>query len=153
MTTTQEKIFEVFREFKIQKNGRLQFMSFNILSWDKLLREDFRNAMEDLISEKYIVQEKDCYVLTKTGYNYIYRNYSIDDTRALIMDVFQNYGVGVGEVLMQNSFFSWHTTEDRFHIDNLGLAMKDLISEGLIEITETGNFKLTKFGYDKIYGG
>lgn len=151
MTNTQEKILEVFKKFKTPKDGIIKLQSFNTQTWDRKSQDEFNSAMQQLISDVYVSTKDGWYVLTEDGYNYIYRKYSIEDTKQLIMNVFRNHKVGVGGILMQNNFITLQQTAERFHFDNFTFALQSLISDGLIEVNEIGYYKLTQSGYDRIY--
>lgn len=107
--------------------------------------------MQQLISDEYISIKDNWYVLTEKGYDHLYSDYSIEDTKDLILGVFRKHKVGVGEILMQNHFISLQQDMDRFHFDNFNAALHSLIAEGQIEINEKNYYKLTQSGYDKIY--
>ena len=151
MTNTQEKILDVFKKHKTPKDGLIKPQSFDIRSWDRRSQDEFPEAMKQLIADGYSSVKDDWYVLTEKGYNHIYCDYSIEDTKEIILGVFRKHKVGVGEILMQNHFISVQKNADRFHFDNFNSAMQSLISDGLIEITDKGYTKLTQSGYDKIY--
>ena len=151
MTSTQEKILEVFKKHKTPKDGVIKPQSFDIRSWDRRSQDEFQDAMNQLITDGYVSTKDNWYVLTEIGYDHNYSEYSIEDTKELIMGVFKKHKVGVGEILMQNHFITLQQTMERFHFDNFNSAIQGLISDELFEITDKGYYKLTQSGYDKIY--
>jgi len=151
MTNTQEKILEVFKEHKVSRNGVLKPQSINIRSWDRRSQDEFENEIKQLIEDEYIFIKDSWYVLTDKGCDYIYRNYSIETTKSLILEVFKKHKIGIDEIIMQNSFIKLQQSVDRFHFDNFTLAFQNLISDEYIEIAGNNCYKLTKLGYDNIY--
>lgn len=151
MTDTQEKIFEVFKKHKTPKDGVIKPQSFDIRNWDRRIHDEFQDAIGQLITDNYVSTKDGWYVLTEKGYNHIYSNYTIEDTIELILDVFRKHKVIVGEILMQNHFIKPQQDMDRFHFDNFSIAMQKIIVDGLIELTKEGCYKLTQFGYNRIY--
>ena len=151
MTNTQEKILDVFKKHKTPKEGILKPQSINIRIWDRRSQDEFENAMKQLIADEYVSVKNEWYVLTEKGYNHIYCDYSIEDTKELILEVFRKHKIGVGEILMPNHFISLQQNIDRFHFDNFTIAIQSLILERLIENTDKSYYKLTQSGYDKIY--
>lgn len=151
MTNTQEKILEVFKKHKVPVNGILKPQSINFRTWDRRSQDEFQISMNELIEEGYVSVRDNWYVLEEKGYRYIYRNYSIEDTKKIILDVFRKHKVGVGEILMSNHFITTQQNAERFHFDNFNSAMQDLIADGLIEFTDKGYYMLTQLGYDNIY--
>lgn len=152
MTSTQEKILEVFKEFKIAINGILNPQSLNsrIRTWGKRSQDESTEAIKQLITGGYISSDDKWYILLEKGYNYIFRNYSIEDTEQLILDVFRKHKIGVGEILMQNSFLSFRQEAERFHFENFNNAILNLHTKRLIESSDMG-YKLTQAGYERIY--
>lgn len=152
MTNTEQKILDVFKEFKTSRNGVLkpQSLDSRIRSWDRRSQDESRASIQQLISDEYITINDNWYILLDKGYDYISKDYSIEDTEALILDIFRKHKKGIGEMLMTNSFLAVQQSAERFHFDNFDNAFKSLISKGLLEQVERG-FRLTQKGYDTIY--
>jgi hypothetical protein len=152
MTNTQQKILEVFKEFKTSLNGVLkpQSLDSRIRNWDRRSQDEAANAVEQLIKEEYISTNDNWYVLLEKGYNHLFSDYKLEDTENIILDVFKKHKIGVGQMLMTNSFISTQNSAERFHFDNFNNAINSLIQKHLIESTERG-YILTQSGYEKIY--
>jgi hypothetical protein len=152
MTNLQERILEIFKDLKTSKNGVQKPQSFDskIRLWDRRSQDEAEQAIADLITDNYMSVNESWYVLTEKGYNYIYRDYSIEDTEEIILDIVRNHKVGVGNIIIQNWFTSTQQSADRFHFDNFNKALQNIIDKDFLENTEQG-LKLTSSGYEKIY--
>lgn len=152
MTNTAEKILEVFKEFKTPVNGVLkpQSLDSRIRNWDKRSQDEAANAINQLITDEYISTKDNWYVLLEKGYTHLFSGYKLEDTENIILSVFAKHKIGVGQMLMTNSFITLQNSVERFHFDNFNNAINSLIEKGLIQTTERG-YILTQNGYDKIY--
>ena len=74
MTSTQEKILDVFKQNNIPKNGILSPQLIDYFSWDRLSQDEFPDAMQGLINDGFVSTKDIWYVLTEKGYNCIYKD-------------------------------------------------------------------------------
>jgi hypothetical protein len=152
MTNLQEQILEVFKDFKVSRNGVMNPLSLDmrIKKWDSNSRNDSATAVKELIGNGYISFDQNWYTLLDKGYDHIFYGYSIADTESLILGEFKSRKISIGHRLMRDSLSPLQQSLERFHFDNFNPALKNLILVGLIEI-EDRSYKLTQKGYDKIY--
>jgi hypothetical protein len=70
-------IMDVFRDFKVGKNGSLlvQLLSNKKNGWNEVDQDNFGQALKELEEVGYIREGKNGFILTEKGYNYLYPNY------------------------------------------------------------------------------
>jgi len=152
MTNTQERLLDIFKSNKVGVGHILkpQVIMSKTRSWDRRALDEAQGAINGLVDEGYISTNGDFFVLEQKGYDHIYAGYSILDTERMIMDVFRRHKIGVGQMIMSNSFLELERSMERFHFDNYNQAFQNLGRKGMIEFVERG-YKLTQIGYDAIY--
>lgn len=151
MTSTQEKILNNFKHYKTPVDGILNPRSIDVRSWDRRSQDEFNDHLENLIEQEYLGTKNSWLTLKQKGYDYLYRDYKVQDTKDLIMQVFAEHELGVNQVLMKRVFNNFVQKLERFHFDNFNKAMDSLISDELIEPQDDRFLKLTQKGYDYIY--
>ena len=152
MTGMQERIFKVFKEFKVSRNGVIDSHSLDktIKKWGTGSRDGEDKAIDELIALAYLSFDNDWYTLLAKGYDHIYAGYSIGDTELLILGEFKARKISPGHRLMRDSLSPFQHSLERFHMDNFNTALLNLISIGFLVKEERG-YILTQNGYDKIY--
>lgn len=152
MDNLQQKILEIFGEFRTPVNGVLKPQSIysRITNWDRRSQDNSQQALNDLMSDGYIGTKDNWLTLTQQGYDFLNKGYSISDTESIILDFLKDRNLGVGHVIMENWFISLTTKLERFHFDNFNNAFQNIIDKGYIEVRSNGMF-FTQRGYDEIY--
>lgn len=153
MDNLQQKILEIFAEFRTPVNGvlKLQSIESKITKWDRRSQDNSQQALNSLISDGYIIDTKDYWLrLTQKGYDFLNQGYSILDTEEVILDFLKMRSLKTGHVIMENWLTNLTTKLERFHFDNFHEALQNIVDKGYIELRHNGMF-LTQKGYDKIY--
>ncbi len=77
LSDTAKLIMDVFRDFKVGKNGSLltQLLLNKKNSWKKVNQDNLGQALKELEGAGYIREGKNGSILTEKGYNYLYPNY------------------------------------------------------------------------------
>lgn len=147
-----ESIFEIFRKYRIPANGVLypRHISASLHLWEESGAERFNEEIQKLISKGFVEQEEDTYRLTKQGYEYLYRRYSIEDTMDLIMSDFRKRRIGMNDILLLPALLATLQDADRYHFDHYDKAIRILVEKGLL-IANGRGFILTEEGYSAVY--
>ena len=121
----------------------------------------FDEAFKALLSDGLIVFKKvavgNVYALTKAGYDYVYNGADSDYlelAKEIIMDFFRNRESRVGAVITDYEIIRLQMDNKPKIIDNLQKAFDDLVTSGLIEISNCNMgacYRLTQKGFDFIY--
>jgi hypothetical protein len=152
MTGMQERIFNVFKEFKVSRNGVIDSNSLDltIKKWGTGSREGEDKALGELVALGYLSFENNWYTLLGKGYDHIYDGYTITDTESLILGEFKARKINAGHRLVRDSLSPLQHSLERYHIDNFNAALLNLITLGFL-VKEDRSYILTQNGYDKIY--
>lgn len=149
----RERILEIFKKQKTPVNGFVMNRVFStfIRTLNPREQDEFPTALQGLLDEGYIETRDGDYILTQEGYNYIYRDYTLNETEEIILNVFREHKIRAGQILMQNTFTILQNRLERIHFDNFNNAINSLITDGLITITPQRHFMLTQNGFEHIY--
>lgn len=152
MNQVGKKIMEIFRTAKVGAESVLkpQVVQQAIRSWSRPDQDAAPAALKELMEEGYLSTKEDWYVLTQKGYDYLYEGYSIENTKRLILDVFEQQKVGAGKSIMASALIGVRQKANRFDMDNFQAALEELVKDGVIE--PKGNMiMLTEEGYKEVY--
>jgi hypothetical protein len=151
-TAITENIFDIFKKHKVPVNGVLypRYISAGLHLWDKQHQDSFASEMNELVRQGLVTADNDAYRLTQTGYNQIYKHYTIQDTVDLIMGDFRRRRIGKNEILLLPALLSTLQDADRYHLDNYDQAVKLLVKKGWL-LTNGRGFVLTEEGYSEVY--
>ena len=152
MTGIQDRIFKVFKEFKVSRNGVIDNNSLDVTikKWGTGSREGEAAALNELISLGYLSLDNNWYTLLPKGYDHIYHGYSVTDTESLILGEFKARKISPGHRLMRDSLSPFQHSLERFHMDNFNPALLNLMTFGFLQKQDRG-YILTQKGYDKIH--
>lgn len=152
MDNLQQKILEIFGEFRTPINGVLkpQSLESRINKWDKRSQDNSSQALDALISNGYVGIKDSWLQLNQKGYDFLNQGLKIEDTENIILDFLRKKNLGVGNIIMENWFTSLTNNLQRFHFDNYKEAFQNIIKKGFIEKRNNRLF-LTQEGYDKLY--
>lgn len=153
MNDTQQLILNTFKQFHVSYNEYLPYSSMNSkkINWTDEHQENFESSLQELVNQDYIQLINRGYILTEKGYNFIFMDYSIEDTKSLIMNEFKKREIQEGQGL-QVQVFNEFTEYEQFHADNFINAMDQLINEEKLRNGNNFNYILTKTGHNTIYG-
>lgn len=148
MNKIEEEFLQIFKRIRIGRNAivMLQTIDIELEKWDFETREQVGNAYENLAKNLYITFDKGKYKLLDKGFDYLYSDHNIQQTKQLILDKFKLANLRSGDLLSTNIIMMTRSDVDAFHQENFSVALEELLVDNLI-VQDSKGFRLTDEGY------
>ena len=111
--------------------------------------ENVKTKIIELVKENYLSEKNGGFELLQKGYNYIFKDYTLEDTEQLILLTLKNHNIKKGESVLFN-FINRKSEWEKYFVDTFDDAIKSLTDKELF-IKDDQNLLLTDLGYDKVY--
>jgi hypothetical protein len=154
MKETEELILQEFKTRRIGKNCMLQFGSLHAasFSWGRRHLDNFETALASLIERGLLTQNGKILFLTETGYDYIYRDDTLDDSIQEVMAWIRSRNIGKNQPLSARPFKLVTADWSAYHRENVEAGLAQLTEEGCLSQNKQGIHFLTEEGYNQVYG-
>ena len=111
--------------------------------WPAEERDHESEVYNALANKEYVSFENNKYKLLDKGFDYLYKDHSIEQTKGLILDLIQKNNLQAGHVLFYGILTAARVEWDAYHQEKLPTAIAEMKGEGLIQDDRLG-YRLLK---------
>ncbi|OOQ58303.1 hypothetical protein [Mucilaginibacter pedocola] len=145
MTPIAERFLQIFKDTNTARNAILmpQVITLQVNKWPFELREKAGEAYQTLADEEYLTFEHNKYKLLDKGFDHLYADQSIAQTRQLVLGLFEKNNLKPGHILPHGVLNSARLKWNAYHQEKLGTTLTDLQKEGDLGLEQLG-YRLLK---------